>query len=88
MIWSYGFVTIRIFARTELIFVIFNPLSSFVTIRIFARTEPEGTSPRILQSFVIIRIFAGTDLKNEKGSDTRRKGRGTFPPTFYCVNVN
>lgn len=39
--------------------------------------------------FVTIRIFIEMDLKNEKGSvPPARTGRGTLPPTFYCVNVN
>ncbi len=64
-------------------------VAGFVTIRIFARTELGKAHRKATGRFVTIRIFAETDLKNEKGSDTpARKGRGAFPSTFYCVNVN
>ena len=83
------FVTIRIFARTEHERYIAETHYCFVTIRIFARTEQLSLLSYVPDRFVTIRIFAGTDLKNEKGSDTpARKGRGAFPSTFYCVNVN
>ena len=84
-----SFVTIKIFARTELLFYRCQVKDGFVTIKIFARTELSLQYLRSSLRFVTIRIFARTDLKNEKGSDTpARKGRGPLPLTFYCVNVN
>ena len=74
-----SFVTIRIFARTELEELPVMDYKSFVTIRIFARTELNVLVFDDESSFVTIRIFAGTDLKNEKGSDTRQKGQRDTP---------
>ena len=74
-----SFVTIRIFARTELYKALHHRNMSFVTIRIFARTELNVLVFDDESSFVTIRIFAGTDLKNEKGSDTRQKGQRDTP---------
>ena len=56
-----GFVTIRIFARTELFLELDIFLESFVTIRIFARTEQ--FEPLLFDGFgfVTIRIFARTE---------------------------
>ena len=88
-VYLYSFVTIRIFARTELDIVVVYVLTCFVTIRIFARTEQSSFWTLTFFSFVTIRIFAGTDLKKEKGSvPPARTGGGALPPTFYCVNVN
>ena len=74
-----GFVTIRIFARTELKTKQEAEVVGFVTIRIFARTELRESAPAAKERFVTIRIFAGTDLKNEKGNDTRQKGQRDTP---------
>ena len=63
-----SFVTIRIFARTELAMVADDINICFVTIRIFARTVLLRFGERRGECFVTIRIFAGTDLKKEKGS--------------------
>ena len=55
------FVTIRIFARTELKIRDQKQLYGFVTIRIFARTEHSIIERLIAISFVTIRIFARTE---------------------------
>ena len=56
-----SFVTIRIFARTELMNKPVDVLYGFVTIRIFARTEHSIIEMLIAISFVTIRIFARTE---------------------------
>ena len=56
------FVTIRIFARTELCASIYDIQPSFVTIRIFARTEQKQVPALREERFVTIRIFARTEL--------------------------
>ena len=55
------FVTIRIFARTELTHLKRDVPCCFVTIRIFARTEQKYVAMGTRICFVTIRIFARTE---------------------------
>ena len=57
-----SFVTIWIFARTELIMLPACFTMSFVTIWIFARTEQIRPNDALILSFVTIKIFARTEL--------------------------